>query len=319
MAMYMSHVVSSAITSVRTTSITNTTAAARGSHRTPAAANTVQVRVGGGVRGSSSSSLLIRRNNNNSSNSSNRRRRAASSLVTMAAAGEEPAGEKKKLWGGRFSEDIDPLMEKFNESLSFDRRMAQEDIRGSKGYARALAKTGIITDEERDQLVEGLTKVAAEWADDAFVVCDGDEDIHTANERRLGEIIGTVAGKLHTGRSRNDQVATDTRMWLRSQLVTLRGGATPFPFPIHTHTPHTPRTHPTHVMSWRQRPNRPRPRLALVCSPHVNANANANAGHGDDPCREGTSASSSPSPWSAPRRKSTSSCRASPTCSRRKP
>ena len=131
--------------------------------------------------------------------------------------------EKKKLWGGRFSEDIDPLMEKFNESLSFDRRMAQEDVRGSKGYAAALAKTGIITDAERDELVAGLDAVAAEWAADAFEVKDGDEDIHTANERRLGELIGSVAGKLHTGRSRNDQVATDTRMWLRAQLLLLRG------------------------------------------------------------------------------------------------
>ena len=153
-----------------------------------------------------------------------RTRRAASTpsprrgarFVAMAA-------EKKKLWGGRFSEDIDPLMEKFNESLSFDRRMAQEDIRGSKGYAKALAKTGIITDDERDALIEGLGKVAEEWAADAFVVVSGDEDIHTANERRLGELIGPVAGKLHTGRSRNDQVATDTRMWLRDQLVLLRG------------------------------------------------------------------------------------------------
>lgn len=118
--------------------------------------------------------------------------------VHVVAAAEE----KKKLWGGRFSEDIDPLMEKFNESLSFDRRMAQEDIRGSQGYARALAKTGIITDEERDQLVEGLTKVAAEWAADEFVVVAGDEDIHTANERRLGEIIGSVAG-----RAQNESIA----------------------------------------------------------------------------------------------------------------
>ena len=144
-------------------------------------------------------------------------------VVPMAAKSEGATGEKKKLWGGRFSEDIDPLMEKFNESLSFDRRMAQEDIRGSKGYAKALAKTGIITDDERDALIEGLGKVAEEWAADAFVVVSGDEDIHTANERRLGELIGPVAGKLHTGRSRNDQVATDTRMWLRDQLVLLRG------------------------------------------------------------------------------------------------
>jgi argininosuccinate lyase len=114
-------------------------------------------------------------------------------------------------------------MEKFNESLSFDRRMAQEDLRGSMGYARALAKTGIITDDDRDLLVKGLEEVAKEWAADAFETRDGDEDIHTANERRLGEIIGTgVGGKLHTGRSRNDQVATDTRMWLRTRLVALR-------------------------------------------------------------------------------------------------
>ena len=131
--------------------------------------------------------------------------------------------EKKKLWGGRFSEDIDPLMEKFNESLSFDRRMAQEDVRGSKGYAAALAKTGIITDAERDELVAGLDAVAAEWEAGTFEIKAGDEDIHTANERRLGELIGSVAGKLHTGRSRNDQVATDTRMWLRAQLLLLRG------------------------------------------------------------------------------------------------
>jgi len=144
------------------------------------------------------------------------RPRAKSLVIAMAA-------EKKKLWGGRFSEDIDPLMEKFNESLSFDRRMAQEDIRGSMGYARALAKTGIITDDERDALVAGLTIVGKEWLADTFEVKDGDEDIHTANERRLGEVIGSVAGKLHTGRSRNDQVATDTRMWLRTRLVTLRG------------------------------------------------------------------------------------------------
>ena len=109
------------------------------------------------------------------------------------------AAEKKKLWGGRFSEDIDPLMEKFNESLSFDRRMAQEDIRGSMGYARALAKTGIITDDERDALIEGLGKVAEEWAADAFEVKDGDEDIHTAIERRVTEIAGAAGGAVISG------------------------------------------------------------------------------------------------------------------------
>jgi len=143
--------------------------------------------------------------------------------------------------GGRFSEKIDPLMEKFNESLSVDKRMAQEarytcvlpplapltrlvrsrqDIRGSQAYARALCGSGLLTAAERDSLVDGLGRVGAEWAAGSFEIKAGDEDIHTANERRLGELIGPVGGKLHTGRSRNDQVATDTRLWL---LGALRG------------------------------------------------------------------------------------------------
>ena len=127
------------------------------------------------------------------------------------------------MWGGRFSEAQDPLMEKFNESLSFDRRMWREDVDGSVGYAAALARAGVITGDERDAIVSGLRDVAKEWEADAFEAKAGDEDIHTANERRLTELIGDVAGKLHTGRSRNDQVATDTRMWLRKELIRLRG------------------------------------------------------------------------------------------------
>ena len=144
--------------------------------------------------------------------------------------------------GGRFSEKIDPLMEKFNESLSVDKRMAQEarlharqppltadavaraqDIRGSQAYARALCASGLLTSAERDSLVDGLGRVGAEWAAGSFEVKPGDEDIHTANERRLGELIGPVGGKLHTGRSRNDQVATDTRLWLLGALRAVRG------------------------------------------------------------------------------------------------
>ncbi|KAJ1564237.1 argininosuccinate lyase, partial [Cladochytrium tenue] len=111
-------------------------------------------------------------------------------------------------------------MQEFNASFKFDQRMWEADIAGSQSYARALARSGVITAAERDALVDGLSKVAAEWRAGAFVeVPERDEDIHTANERRLGEIIGTgIAGKLHTGRSRNDQVATDTRLWLRTQV-----------------------------------------------------------------------------------------------------
>mmetsp|Transcript_19542 Transcript_19542/g.53779 ORF Transcript_19542/g.53779 Transcript_19542/m.53779 type:complete len:467 (+) Transcript_19542:161-1561(+) len=115
--------------------------------------------------------------------------------------------------GGRFKGGTDPVMEKFNESLSFDKRMWDQDLRGSAAYAKATCKAGIISEEERDQMIEGLGKVREEWATGTFVEKPGDEDIHTANERRLTEIIGPTGGKLHTGRSRNDQVATDTRLW----------------------------------------------------------------------------------------------------------
>jgi argininosuccinate lyase len=113
-------------------------------------------------------------------------------------------------------------MEKFNASIQFDKCMWREDIQGSKAYASALAETGIITKEERDQLLAGLDKVGAEWEAGTFVITASDEDIHTANERRLTEFIGSVGGKLHTGRSRNDQVAVDVRLWLVTQLRTMQ-------------------------------------------------------------------------------------------------
>lgn len=127
-----------------------------------------------------------------------------------------------KLWGGRFTGATDPLMEEFNDSIGFDKKLWAEDLRGSQAYARALARAGIITAEEAKTIVDGLAQVAQEWAADQFVLKGGDEDIHTANERRLTELIGAVAGKLHTGRSRNDQVATDVRLWLRNEIGHLR-------------------------------------------------------------------------------------------------
>ncbi|EQC33196.1 argininosuccinate lyase [Saprolegnia diclina VS20] len=129
----------------------------------------------------------------------------------MAASG-------KKLWGGRFSGALDPVMNKFNESLSVDQRMWAADIQGSKAYAKALAAAGVITADENAQIQHGLDLVHAEWADKKFVVCAGDEDIHTANERRLTELIGSAGGKLHTGRSRNDQVATDVRLYVKEAV-----------------------------------------------------------------------------------------------------
>jgi len=135
--------------------------------------------------------------------------------------------------GGRFKGGTDPIMEKFNESISFDQRMWSQDIRGSIAFAKANALAGIITQEECNALVDGLNKVSDEWANGTFEIKAGDEDIHTANERRLTEIVGPVGGKLHTGRSRNDQVATDTRMWtveaerdiLKDMATLLQAGA----------------------------------------------------------------------------------------------
>ncbi|RVD88576.1 uncharacterized protein DFL_002756 [Arthrobotrys flagrans] len=132
---------------------------------------------------------------------------------------------KLKLWGGRFTGKTDPLMQMYNESLSYDKRMYAQDILGSQAYAKATCKAGILTPEERDTIISGLEQVRQEWASDTFVIHpEIDEDIHTANERRLGEIIGAhIAGKLHTGRSRNDQVATDMRLWLRDELDEIEG------------------------------------------------------------------------------------------------
>jgi len=127
------------------------------------------------------------------------------------------------LWGGRFGAETDELMRRFGDSIGFDRRMYGADIRGSVAYARGLARAGLITTEERDQLVAGLEQVRAEFDADTFQVQPGDEDIHTAVERRLGDLAGPVAGKLHTGRSRNDQVTTDLRLYLLDEIASLRG------------------------------------------------------------------------------------------------
>ena len=95
-----------------------------------------------------------------------------------------------RLWGGRFTGATDPLMEAFNASIHVDKRMWRADIRGSQAYARAIGAAGMLTQAESDAIVKGLDAVAAEWAAGAFVLQPGDEDIHTANERRLTELIG---------------------------------------------------------------------------------------------------------------------------------
>jgi argininosuccinate lyase len=117
------------------------------------------------------------------------------------------------MWGGRFSGTIDGRMARFNNSYPFDWRMWGEDIRGSLAWAHQLRRAGVLDADELAELTRGLDGVRAEFAAGRFAALPADEDIHSAVERRLGEIAGAVAGKLHTGRSRNDQVATDARLW----------------------------------------------------------------------------------------------------------
>ena len=125
------------------------------------------------------------------------------------------------LWTGRFTQDPDAQMWNLNASIGFDIRLAEQDVRGSLAWAAALGAAAVLTAEEHDRITEGLQAILAEFQSGEFIVKPGDEDIHTAVERRLGEIIGLLAGKLHTGRSRNDQVATDFRVWLLDQIPLL--------------------------------------------------------------------------------------------------
>jgi argininosuccinate lyase len=110
-------------------------------------------------------------------------------------------------------------MVQYNESLPYDRIFWKQDILGSIAFARANTRGGILTQHEFSEIERGFKQIAEEWSTDSFVVKANDEDIHTFNERRLGNIIGKdIAGKLHTGRSRNEQIATDMRLWLRDEL-----------------------------------------------------------------------------------------------------
>jgi len=115
-------------------------------------------------------------------------------------------------------------MHAFNQSLKYDQRMHAADIKGSIAYTKSLTLVGILTKVEEIQIIDGLQLVAKEWEQGVFVPQEDDEDIHTANERRLSELIGPLGGKLHTGRSRNDQVATDVRLWLLDEAKIVEKG-----------------------------------------------------------------------------------------------
>ncbi|TDO96487.1 argininosuccinate lyase [Marinomonas balearica] len=121
-------------------------------------------------------------------------------------------------WGGRFSEPVDAFVARFTASVEFDQRMAKQDIQGSVAHATMLAKVGVLTDEERDQIIQGLTEIREEIENGEFNWSVELEDVHMNIEARLTQKIGITGKKLHTGRSRNDQVATDIRLYMRDEI-----------------------------------------------------------------------------------------------------
>ncbi|SCZ66760.1 argininosuccinate lyase [Thiohalomonas denitrificans] len=124
----------------------------------------------------------------------------------------------EKPWTGRFTEPTDAFVEAFGASVGFDQRMYKQDIRGSIAHARMLAHVGVLTEAERDDIIRGLTKIEAEIEAGDFQWSIALEDVHMNIEKRLTDLIGDAGKKLHTGRSRNDQVATDIRLYLRDEI-----------------------------------------------------------------------------------------------------
>jgi argininosuccinate lyase len=123
------------------------------------------------------------------------------------------------MWGGRFGEAADPLFRRFNDSLRIDARLVRQDIAGSIAWAEAIERVGVLTSDERSRLVAALRFLDAEvTATPEMVARDADEDVHGWVERKLVEQLGDLGKKLHTGRSRNDQVATDLRLWVREEI-----------------------------------------------------------------------------------------------------
>lgn len=123
-----------------------------------------------------------------------------------------------KLWGGRFGESIDEYVEIFTASVNFDRRLYRHDIEGSRAHARMLAHVGVLSEKDCHAIIEGLDTIQYEIEHDQFKWLVSLEDVHMNIEARLTELIGPAGKKLHTGRSRNDQIATDIRLWLRDEI-----------------------------------------------------------------------------------------------------
>ena len=131
---------------------------------------------------------------------------------------------QKKAWSGRFRQSTDPKVEAFTSSLAVDRRLYRQDIAGSIAHCRTLQRAGVLTRREAEKLIAGLHRVEREIGEGRFRFAAEHEDIHMAVEARLTELVGAVGGKLHTGRSRNDQVALDLRLYLREEVTDLLAG-----------------------------------------------------------------------------------------------
>ena len=128
-----------------------------------------------------------------------------------------------QLWGGRFTKETDQLVYRFNASISFDQKFYRQDIEGSMAHVRMLAKQGILTEAERDQILEGLKGIQADVESGKLLITDQYEDIHSFVEANLIDRIGDAGKKLHTGRSRNDQVALDMRLYTRGEVQEMDG------------------------------------------------------------------------------------------------
>lgn len=124
-----------------------------------------------------------------------------------------------QLWGGRFTKETDRLVYDFNASINFDKRLFEQDIEGSIAHVVMLEKQGILTCEEKDQIVKGLTMIREDVRDGKLVITSEYEDIHSFVEANLIDRIGDAGKKLHTGRSRNDQVALDMRLYVRHEVI----------------------------------------------------------------------------------------------------
>ncbi len=197
---------------------------------------------------------------------------------------EAPANPSAKLWGGRFSEATDAFVETFTASVGFDQRLYAHDIAGSLAHARMLAAVGVLTETEAETITAGLEEIRSEIESGGFVWSVAREDVHMNIEARLIELIGEVGKKLHTGRSRNDQVATDIRLWLRDAIDSLlaelrryqrglldlaeREHATVMPGFTHLQTAQ-PVTFGHHMMAWYEMLERDAERLA-DCRRRVN-------------------------------------------------